>query len=59
MVSVCIFSILNWFYPFQNWGISVEDAITFDIINKGSKILIEEFPSSEDFIDKKEQIEKI
>ena len=59
VVSVCIFSILNWFYPFQNWGISVEDAITFDMINKGSKILIEEFPSSKDFIDTKEQIEKI
>ena len=59
VVSVCIFSILNWFYPYQNWGISVEDAITFDIINKGSEILIEEFPSSKDFIDTKEQIEKI
>tara|TARA_Y100001970_G_C13986256_1_gene725864 strand:- start:145 stop:690 length:546 start_codon:yes stop_codon:yes gene_type:complete len=59
VVSVCIFSILNWFYPFQNWGISVEDAITFDIINKGSEILIEEFPSNKDFIDTKEQIEKI
>jgi membrane protein required for colicin V production len=59
VVSVCIFSILNWFYPFQNWGISVEDAITFDMINKGSKILIEEFTSSKDFIDTKEQIEKI
>ena len=59
VVSVCIFSILNWFYPFQNWGISAEDAMTFDFINKGSKILIEEFPSSEDFIDTKEKIEKI
>ena len=59
VVSVCIFSILNWFYPFQNWGISVEDAITFDIINKGSEILIEEFPSNKDLIDTKEQIEKI
>ena len=59
VVSVCIFSILNWFYPFQNWGISVEDAITFNFINKGSEILIEEFPSSEDFIDTKEKIEKI
>ena len=59
VVSVCIFSILNWFYPFQNWGISVEDSITFDIINKGSEILIEEFPSSDDFIDTKEKIEKI
>ena len=59
VVTVCIFSILNWFYPFQNWGISAEDAFTFNIINKGSEILIEEFPSSEDFIDTKEKIEKI
>ena len=59
IVSVCIFSILNWFYPFQNWGISAEDAFSFKIINKGSEILIEEFPSSEDFIDTKEKIEKI
>ena len=59
VVAVCIFSVFNWFYPFQNWGISAEDAISFDLINKGSKILIEEFPSSEDFIDTKEKIEKI
>ena len=59
IVSVCLFSILNWFYPYQNWGISAEDAISFNLINKGSKILIEEFPSSEDFINTKEKIEKI
>ena len=59
VVSVCIFSILNWFYPFQNWGISAEDAITFNLINKGSEILIEEFPSSKDVIDTKEKIENI
>jgi len=59
IVAVCVFSILNWFYPFQNWGISAEDAFTFNFINEGSKILIEEFPSGEDFIDTKEKIEKI
>ena len=59
VVAVCIFSVLNWFYPLQNWGISAEDAISFDLINKGSEILIEEFPSSEEFIDTKEKIEKI
>ncbi len=59
IVSVCLFSIFNWFYPYQNWGISADDAISFNIINKGSRILIEEFPSSEDFIDTKEKIEKI
>tara|TARA_E500000178_G_scaffold305377_1_gene316839 strand:- start:117 stop:536 length:420 start_codon:yes stop_codon:yes gene_type:complete len=59
IVSVCLFSILNWFYPYQNWGISAEDAISFNLISKGSKILIEEFPSNEDFINTKEKIEKI
>ena len=59
IVSVCIFSILNWFYPYKNWGISAEDAISFDIVKKGSEILIEEFPSGDDFIDTKEKIEKI
>ena len=59
IVSICLFSILNWFYPYQNWGISAEDAISFNIVKKGSEILIEEFPSSEDFIDTKDKIEKI
>ena len=59
VVSICLFSILNWFYPYQNWGISAEDAISFNIIKKGSEILVEEFPSNEDFIDTKEKIEKI
>ena len=60
IVCVCLFfSILNWFYPYQNWGISAEDAISFNFISKGSEILIDEFPSSEDFIDTKEKIEKI
>ena len=59
VVFVCLFSILNWFYPYQNWGISAEDAVSFNLINKGSTILIEEFPSGEDFIDTKEKIEKI
>tara|TARA_B100001109_G_C18585335_1_gene345259 strand:- start:43 stop:591 length:549 start_codon:yes stop_codon:yes gene_type:complete len=59
IVAVCIFSVLNWFYPYKNWGISAEKAFTFDLINNGSKILVEEFPSSEDFIDTKEKIEKI
>ena len=58
VISVCIFSILNWFYPFNNWGISAEDAISFNLIQKGSHILVKEFPSGEDFKDTKEKIEK-
>ena len=59
VVMVCLFSLLNWFYPYKNWGISVEDAFTFDFVKKGSEVLIEEFPNNDDFIDTKEKIEKI
>tara|TARA_B100001996_G_scaffold358615_1_gene323325 strand:- start:1491 stop:2033 length:543 start_codon:yes stop_codon:yes gene_type:complete len=59
IVSVCLFSIFNWFYPYQNWGISAEDAYSFKIVKKGSEVLIEEFPNSEDFKDTKEKIENI
>ena len=59
VISICLFSIFNWFYPYQNWGISAENAISFNIVKKGSEILVEEFPSSEDFIDTKDKIEKI
>ena len=59
VVSVCIFSILNWFYPYKNWSISADRALSFNLVNKGSEILLEEFPSNEDFKDTKEKIEKI
>ena len=57
--SICLFSIFNWFYPYQNWGISAEDAVSFNLINNGSEVLIKEFPSSDDLIETKEKIEKI
>ena len=59
IVSICLFSIFNWFYPYPNWGISAGNAFSFELINKGSQLLIEEFPSKDDFIDTKEKIEKI
>ena len=49
VVCVCLFSIFNWFYPYKNWGISAEEAISFNLIKKGSKLLIEEFPSRRRF----------
>ena len=59
IVSICLFTILNWFYPYQNWGISAENALSFNIIKNGSEVLIEEFPDNKDIIDTKKEIEKI
>ena len=60
VICVCIFSLLNWFYPHQNWPIKAEGTYSFEIIYIGSKFLIEEFPNSKDYYDQtEEKIEKI
>ena len=57
---VCIFSLLNWFYPHQKWPVKTEDTYSFEIIYKGSKFLIKEFPNSKDYYEETgDKIEKI
>ena len=60
VICVCIFSLLNWFYPHEKWPIETEDTYSFHIIYKGSEFLIDEFPKSKDYYEKtEEKIEKI
>ena len=57
---VCIFSLINWFYPHQHWPIKAVSSHSFEIIYKGSEFLIKEFPNRDDYYDDtKEKIEKI
>ena len=37
IICVCIFSLLNWFYPHQKWPIKAEGTYSFEIIYKGSE----------------------
>ena len=60
VLCVCIFSLLNWFYPHQKWPVKAEGTYSFDIIYTGSKFLIKEYPNSKDYYDKtEEKLEKI
>ena len=60
VVCVCIFSLLNWFYPHQKWPLKAEGTYSFEIIYKGSEFLIDEFPKSKDYYEEtEEKIEKI
>ena len=60
VICVCVFSLLNWFYPHQDWPIKTKNTFSFEYIYKGSKFLIEEFPNSKDYYkDTEEKIEKI
>ena len=49
VICVCVFSLLNWFYPHQNWPIKTKDSLSFEKIYKGSELLIDEFPNSIDY----------
>ena len=60
LICVCLFSLLNWFYPHQEWPLKTEGTYSFDIIYKGSEFLIDEFPKSKDYYkETEEKIEKI
>tara|TARA_B100000959_G_scaffold120336_1_gene126427 strand:- start:444 stop:914 length:471 start_codon:yes stop_codon:yes gene_type:complete len=60
VICVCVFTLLNWFYPHQKWSVETENTYSFQIIYKGSEFLIDEFPNSEDYYDEtKDKIEKI
>jgi len=59
VVTVCFFSLLNWFYPYEKWGISTTSAFSFNVVKKGSDLLVDEFPNYRDIIETKEKIEKI
>ena len=60
VVCICIFSLLNWFYPHKNWPIETENAYSFQILYKGSRFLVNEFPKSKDYYDEtEEKIENI
>ena len=59
VVAVCFFSLFNWFYSYEKWGISTEKAFSLNILKKGSDLLIEEFPNYKEIINTKDKIEKI
>ncbi len=56
---VCIFSIINWLHSYEKWDINLKGSYFFSITERGSKILIEEFPTRDDLNTTKEEIEKI
>ena len=60
VICVCLFSLLNWFYPHKNWPIETEGTYSFEMIYKGSVFLVDEFPNSGDYYEQtEEKLEKI
>ena len=59
IISIILFSLVNWFYSYEKWDMSLNKSLSFPIVEKGSKLLIEEFPSRNKIEETKEEIENI
>ena len=59
VVSICLFSIVDWIYPFKNWDYDVDNSFTYSLVEKGSVLLIEEFPSRDDLIQTKDNVKNL
>ena len=59
LICVCVFTLVNCFYPHQKWTIATKDTISFQHIYEISEILVEKFPNREDYYKTKEKIEDI
>ena len=60
VICVCIFSLLNWFYPYEKWPAATENTYSFKIIFNGSNFLIENLRNNKDHLeDTKNKIEDI
>ena len=59
LICVCVFTLVNWFYPHSKWTIATKDTISFQHIYEISEILVEKFPNREDYYKTKEKIEDI
>jgi len=59
LICVCVFTLVNWFYPHQKWAIATKDTISFQRIYEISEILVKKFPNREDYYKTKEKIKEI
>ncbi|MBO6486026.1 MAG: CvpA family protein, partial [Pelagibacteraceae bacterium] len=59
LICVCVFTLVNWFYPHQKWTIATKDTISFQRIYEISEILVKKFPNREDYYKTKEKIKEI
>ena len=55
--AVCLFVVVNWFYSYEKWDMSLNKSLSFPLVEKG-KLLIEEFPSGDDIKETKEKLKK-
>ena len=59
VISVCIFATIDIIYNSDKWPIDLDKSLTFQLVEKGSNYLINEFPDKKEYDDAKEKVQEL
>ena len=59
VISVCIFSTIDIIYNSDKWPVDTDKSFSFQLVEKGSNYLINEFPDKNEYDDAKEKVQEL
>ena len=59
VISVCIFATIDIIYNSDKWPIDLDNSYSFELVEKGSNYLINEFPDKKEYEDAKEKVQEL
>ena len=59
VISVCIFATIDIIYNSDRWPIDLNNSYSFELVEKGSNYLINEFPDRKEYEDAKEKVQEL
>ena len=59
VISVCIFATVDIIYNSDRWPIDMENSLSFQLVEKGSNYLINEFPDKKEYENAKEKVQEL
>ncbi len=59
IISICIFATIDIIYNSDKWPIDIDKSFSFQIVEKGSNYLINEFPDKKEYEDTKEKVQEL
>ena len=59
IISVCIFATIDIIYNSDKWPIDIDKSFSFQIVEKGSNYLINEFPDKKEYENAKEKVQEL
>ena len=59
VISVCIFATIDIIYKSDKWPIDFDNSFSFELVEKGSNYLINEFPDKKEYENAKEKVQEL